>query len=130
MGAPMKISEHFDSIEIQCICGCGYEAVSPALLTGLELLRAALGKPVTVTSGCRCPAHNLAVGGAASSLHLRGMAADITVEGMSGEQLYEAARRIPQFRGFGVAVTFLHVDTRLHGTRWRYVNGKQAPWRA
>lgn len=44
----------------------------------LDPLREAWGCPITVSSGYRCPALNKAVGGAASSHHLRGMAADIT----------------------------------------------------
>ena len=43
----------------------------------LDPLRAALGKPIVVTSGYRCPALNRAVGGATSSLHMKGYAADI-----------------------------------------------------
>lgn len=43
----------------------------------LDPLRAAWGAPIIVTSGYRCPALNKAVGGAASSQHMKGMAADI-----------------------------------------------------
>lgn len=44
----------------------------------LDPLREAWGRPITVTSGYRCPAVNKAVGGAATSHHVRGMAADIS----------------------------------------------------
>lgn len=44
----------------------------------LDPLREAWGRPITVTSGYRCPELNKAVGGAKTSLHLRGMAADIS----------------------------------------------------
>lgn len=44
----------------------------------LDPLREAWGRPLTVTSGYRSPALNKAVGGAATSHHMRGMAADIT----------------------------------------------------
>lgn len=43
----------------------------------LDPLREAYGKPIIVTSGYRCPKLNAAVGGAASSQHVRGEAADI-----------------------------------------------------
>ncbi len=43
----------------------------------LDPLRAAYGKPIIVTSGYRCLALNKAVGGAASSQHVKGEAADI-----------------------------------------------------
>lgn len=55
------------------------EAALAALVDNvLDPLRAAWGRPITVNSGYRCPALNRAVGGAASSQHLLGKAADIT----------------------------------------------------
>lgn len=50
-----------------------------ALVDGvLDPLREAWGRPLTVTSGYRCPELNRAVGGSKSSHHCKGMAADIT----------------------------------------------------
>lgn len=43
----------------------------------LDPLRIAYGKPIIVTSGFRCAKLNKAVGGVATSDHLKGMAADI-----------------------------------------------------
>lgn len=43
----------------------------------LDPLREAYGKPITINSGFRSPALNKRVGGAATSDHLKGMAADI-----------------------------------------------------
>lgn len=43
----------------------------------LDPLREAYGKPIIVTSGYRCPKLNAAVGGSASSQHVKGEAADI-----------------------------------------------------
>lgn len=43
----------------------------------LDPLREAYGKPIIVTSGYRCQKLNKAVGGAASSQHILGQAADI-----------------------------------------------------
>lgn len=51
----------------------------------LDPLRAAIGKPIVVTSGYRCPALNRAVGGATSSLHMKGYAADIHCPSMKFE---------------------------------------------
>ena len=42
----------------------------------LELVRIALGRPIIITSGYRCPALNARVGGAANSAHTRGLAVD------------------------------------------------------
>ena len=43
----------------------------------LDPLREAYGKPITVTSGYRCPKLNTAVKGAKNSQHVKGQAADI-----------------------------------------------------
>lgn len=45
----------------------------------LQPVRDAYGKPISVTSGYRCPALNKAVKGVATSQHLTGEAADIVV---------------------------------------------------
>lgn len=45
----------------------------------LQPVRDVYGKPMTITSGYRCPALNKAVGGVATSQHLYGEAADIKV---------------------------------------------------
>lgn len=50
----------------------------------LDPIRAAWGGPITVNSGYRCPELNRAVGGVATSQHLKGEAADITV-GSAGD---------------------------------------------
>jgi hypothetical protein len=54
-----------------------------ALASYLESVRAALGVPLRVASGYRTSAHNYIVGGAATSSHLDGLAADIIPEGIS-----------------------------------------------
>lgn len=56
-------------------------------MQNLAVLRAELKKPIIITSGMRCKKHNAAEGGAKASKHLTGEAADIRVEGMSGEEL-------------------------------------------
>lgn len=44
----------------------------------LDPLREMYGRPITVNSGYRCPQLNAAVGGAKTSQHMMGEAADIT----------------------------------------------------
>ena len=50
------------------------------LLDGLENTRRAYGAPMTITSGYRCPERNERVGGARSSRHQFGLAADVSAE--------------------------------------------------
>lgn len=126
----MKFSEHFDSSEFSCRCGCGACAVDAALVQALETLRAKLGHAIRVTSGVRCATHNARIGGSPSSQHLYGRAADIAVHFVPGEELYRMAATIPAFHGFGVAGSWLHVDVRPGPVaRWRYDNsGRVIAW--
>ena len=55
----------------------------------LQPLRDAVGVPVNVTSAYRSPAVNKAVGGAKTSQHVLGEAADIVVAGMSPREVCE-----------------------------------------
>lgn len=122
----MKLSAHFDTEEFACHCGCGFGTrpgdVNPALLGGLEILRALCGaKPVIMNSGCRCAAHNAAIGGARNSEHLRGNAADVAIPGMPARDVAEiAADLVDVFRdgGIGRHVTFTHLDVRGRAARW------------
>ena len=91
----MNLSEHFTLAEMTRSAAAtrkGIPNVAPdaivAKLRGvcehiLEPVRAHYGRPVTVLSGYRAPAVNKAVGGAASSQHLKGEAADFIVNGVS-----------------------------------------------
>lgn len=42
----------------------------------LELIRKALGRPIVITSGYRCPKLNARVGGVSTSAHTKGLAVD------------------------------------------------------
>ena len=58
----------------------------------LEPLRNKVGKPIHVTSGYRSPDLNRAIGGAPTSQHMKGEAADIAVEGLNAQALFETIR--------------------------------------
>lgn len=63
----------------------------------LDPLREAYGKPIRVTSGYRSPKLNRAVGGGASSQHVKGQAADICTTGDTPEenkQLYDLIKQL------------------------------------
>lgn len=85
----------------------------------LERIRERLGnRPITITSGYRTAKHNTAVGGAKNSFHLRGMAADIVVEGMSPKQVQSTLSDWPG--GLGLGATFTHLDIRPYKARFSY----------
>lgn len=81
----------------------------------LDPLREAWGRPITVNSGYRSPLLNQAVGGAATSMHQSGQAADITVGSVADNQrLYKLAQalKLPYFELIGNKYGFkwLHIS--------------------
>ncbi len=58
----------------------------------LEPIRGHFDKPITIHSAFRSPEVNKSVGGAASSQHLKGEAADITIRGVANVDIYNFIR--------------------------------------
>lgn len=119
------LSRDFSAAEFACPC-CGLRRVSADLVAGLQQLRTLARAPVRVTSGRRCRVHNAAVGGARSSLHVPGEAADVVVAGLTVREMYDLAVRVPLFGGIGVYPEngFIHVDVRRARARWARVGGQ------
>ena len=113
----IQLTANFNLTEFACR-HCGAVKIDPALVTRLQQLRDRVGRPIIITSGYRCEAHNRAVGGATDSQHLLGKAADIQVEGMAPDTLAAHAEAIG-FGGIGIYSNFVHVDTRAGRVRWR-----------
>ena len=120
-----RLSQHFCVSEFACKgdgC-CGETKLDGALVTVLELIRQHFGAAVIINSGYRCPSHNKAVGGAAGSLHTKGMAADIVVQGAKPLEVAQYAERIG-VQGIGLYADFVHVDTRAAKSFW-YGHGEE-----
>ena len=68
------------------------------------------GVPFRVTSGCRCEAHNRAVGGKPGSAHLTGEAADIAAT--TGFHRFQVLSGLLSagFKRIGLAKGFIHAD--------------------
>ena len=100
------------------------------LVVALQCIREHFGKPVHITSGYRTAAHNAAVGGAKSSQHLLGRAADFWVEGVPVATVAAYAETLLPGRG-GVgcypkdaahpkrSTGWVHIDTRTGMSRWK-----------
>lgn len=113
------ISTHFDRSEFACKCGCGFDTVDTALIEMLEAVRQHFDKPVTVTSGCRCPANNTKVGGSTASKHLYGRAADINVKGVDTKSVFRFLdASYPESAGVGLYSSWVHIDSRAKKARW------------
>ena len=81
-------------------------------------LRQAINAPITITSGYRCRALNMAVGGATNSLHLWGLAADITA-GDRQSMLIEAARLF-KFHEMIIHKTYVHISIKEWNNEQRF----------
>lgn len=114
-----KLSDNFSSEEFECKCGCGFDEVDKELVDVLQSLREALEEPITITSACRCPEHNKAVGGSPRSQHLKGTAADIIVKGCTPAFIYNYLDNLyPDKYGIGKYKSFTHLDVRSKKARW------------
>lgn len=104
--------------------------ISPALVRCLQAIRDRLGRPVSISSGYRSWARNVALyrgrGSAPTySRHCSGQAADISVTGMSGLDLAKAALdACGRDIAVGIGATFAHVDVRGTWARWSYATGE------
>ena len=121
-----RLAPDFKVRELRCKDGTDTVMVDEVLTVVLQCIREHFGKAVTITSGYRTPAHNAAVGGAKSSQHLLGRAADIRVQGVSVEAVAAYAESLmPDWGGIGRypvkagrATGWVHVDTRQNKSRW------------
>lgn len=121
-----RLAPDFKVRELRCRDGSDTVMVDETLTVVLQCIRDHFGKPVTITSGYRTAAHNAAVGGAKSSQHLLGRAADIRVAGVSVEDVAAYAESLmPDWGGVGRypvkagrATGWVHVDTRQNKSRW------------
>lgn len=108
--------------ELSCRCGCS----APAnVVTNLQILafmlqriRDHFGRPIIISSGYRCMAHNTQVGGASRSFHIQGMACDFTIKDVHPKTVQkEVAKLMTDGKllngGLGIYNTFTHYDIRL-----------------
>lgn len=122
-----RLAPDFKVRELRCRDGSDTVMVDETLTVVLQCIREHFGKAVTITSGYRTAAHNAAVGGAKSSQHLLGRAADIRVQGVSVENVAAYTESLmPDWGGVGRypvkagrATGWVHVDTRAEKARWR-----------
>lgn len=101
---------------------CSTVQIDPALVEYLQKIRDHFKKPVTINSGYRCPTHNKRIGGASSSRHTKGQAADISVKDVAPSEVAKYAESIG-VKGIGLYETnkdgyFVHIDTRTSKSFW------------
>lgn len=125
----MKLSAHFTLAELTAsnkarergIDNTPPPEIVPRLVLVAEMLeriRSTLDAPITVTSGYRCQPLNIAVGGATSSDHAQGHAADIIAPGCGTP--YQIAKLLaPLVSALGIGQLILE---GVKGKQWIHVS--------
>ncbi len=104
---------NFSEAEFRCHCGCGRADMDPDFMNHLQRVRDAYGRPMSITSGYRCPKHDRAIGGA--GVHPMGRAADTAASGKNVYHLLKIALTMGM-RGIGLKQhgdyegRFMHLD--------------------
>ena len=121
-----QLAPGFRVREFRCRDGSDTIMIDQTLAVLLQAIREHFNKPITITSGYRTAAHNKSVGGAKSSQHLLGKAADIQVADTTVEAVAAYAESLmPDWGGVGRYPVkagrtkgWVHVDTRAKKSRW------------
>jgi len=118
------LTKNFSRSEIACPCGCGFDTIDHETIVHLQYERDYFGKPILITSACRCARYNASprIGGGKKSQHVRARAVDHWIEGIDVMEQYRYFQeRWPNRYGIGVYINkmFLHFDTRSGpAARW------------
>lgn len=117
----MKLTPNFHLDEFKSPDGEAMPAVVleniKLLASRLQVLRDLLEKPITIMSGYRSDAHNQKIGGVAGSYHVKGMAADIEIEGMPPSEVQQFL--VNWSGGLGSYNHHTHLDIRPVKARWK-----------
>lgn len=126
-GSREQLSENFQAFEFDCGCTvCKETLIDEKLVQYLQQIREHFGKPIggSRLTAYRCPDHNTQVPNAAkNSRHTLGMAADISIAGVSPAEIAKYAESIG-ILGIGLYDTdkdgyFVHIDTRTVKSFWK-----------
>ena len=106
--------------EFRCKCSnpsCRATLIDERLINAYKNFRLAVGVPLTINSGYRCPWHNNSIGGAALSRHTSGEALDISLHNLlSAFTIQEIIDKLKAagftYTRYYQAENFIHADTR------------------
>ena len=93
------------------------------VLANVQILRDALGAPVSIMSGYRSPERNAEVGGATKSQHMEGNATDLQCKTKTPLEMYNMVEKLikegkMKQGGLGIYDGWIHYDTRGVKARW------------
>ena len=115
----MKLTKNFQLSEFNCNDGTPVpEKLVPnvmELAINLQVIRDEIGEGMTILSGYRSPAWNKKVGGKPGSYHMKAMAADLSVKGLTPKKLHTVILKLIKEQkikdgGLGLYPGFVHYD--------------------
>lgn len=124
----MKLTDNFYLSEFACKDGTAvpdkyYDNVIE-LAENLQRLRDYFNKPIIISgSGYRTESWNKKVGGAKKSYHMKAMAADISIKGVTPRKIARVIKKLikdglMKDGGIGLYNGFVHYDVRGYKARW------------
>ena len=119
-----QLSENFKVKEFACKDNTDKILIDVTFVkTHLQDIRTHFGKPVIINSAYRTPSYNAYVGGAKNSYHMKGRAFDISIKGVTPQEIakYAASIGVPGIIQYN---SFVHVDSRDTKYWARNNNGK------
>ena len=119
-GGNIHLSPHFTVKEFACHDGSDTVLIDDRLVTLLEKIRDRFGKPIHINSAYRTAKYNAKIGGVSNSYHVKGMAADIVVQGISPKHVAQYAETLDCGGvGWYERKKFVHIDTRKNRVCWK-----------
>jgi hypothetical protein len=110
------ISEHFNHKDFACTCpDCkGEYKIHLGLVGALEMIGGHFRKKVRIASAFWCETYFEKQNKQKLSLHVKGKAAHIYIEGVTPQELFKFAETLPELRGmvFYPKENYIHIDTR------------------
>lgn len=123
----MKVSDLFSLPDFASKDGGAFtdEALEniPIVAEQLDVISKHFGKKININSGFRTVAHNTRIKGEKNSFHLKGMAVDIWIEGVTPRALFGQIQMLMTAGkimkgGLGLYNTFVHYDIRGSYATW------------
>ena len=118
--------QYFTHDELHCKCGCAEAPMKDKFMETLIDIREEFDRPMIITSGFRCAAHNNKIGGAKDSPHRHGQAVDISTSLEDAYDLICLAIR-KGMTGIGVKQNGLMTGRFIHLDNMKSAKGRPRP---
>lgn len=118
--------QYFTHDELHCKCGCDEAPMKDKFMETLIDIREEFDRPMIITSGFRCAAHNNKIGGAKDSPHRHGQAVDISTSLEDAYDLICLAIR-KGMTGIGVKQNGLMTGRFIHLDNMKSAKGRPRP---